>query len=820
MATNKSLVCIVQFGGSFIKNIDGTLTYEGGEAHLVDVDQNMSFDQLKSEVSEMYEIDMSNLAFKYMLPANKRTLITISNDKDLKRMVDIQQSSPSPEIFIVAKERIALNALMPLPLAAADVNATPSRASTNSIIESSTAMVCLDEKPNRLSAYWENAITGVGQTFKDAHAFRDTLRKYAIARCFAYKFVQNDRSRITAKCKAEGCPWRVHASKASGKTIKIKVLKDVHTCKKDEAATASRPIVTKYVVADLIKHKLRDSPDCSPADIVNEIERDYGLKLKYSQAWRAKEIVKEQLLGKDVDSYKELPRYCEKIPRTNPGSIATLLTTGEGRFHRLFISFRASLHGFEHGCRPLLFLDSTSVKLKYGDVLLVASSIDANDGTFPIAFAIVEQEAYESWKWFLLQLKSGLSSPRQITFVSDMKKGLKEAVREVFNNSNHAYSVACLIKNLLMEVKGTWSKAVKEVLSEIIYKAAKTCKSEEFDACVESIRSISPDAGAWITGLDPSCWTNLQFKGSRYDQVSSNVAETFDSWSTKASDLPVLKFVDNIRHKIAELILQRARESASWFSALAPKAEEKLQKEIEYAPSLSVSVCSQLTFEVTDDHVNVVNLEKRECSCLSWKVTGLPCRHAIASLHRIGRNPYDYCERYYTVSCYNQTYTEAINPVMNVDSIIHRKPKIAAVSASRQKVDLPRARRPPGRPRKRRIEVQEVVKKTTYCSRCKGPGHNKKTCKAAIGKLPGDEDEKLLELPDLDDEKLPDADDDKLPLPDIDDKVLDDDELPDDDVKLPDVDDRLDDHDTERLPNDVDKLPDIDLDDDKLPDDN
>lgn len=128
MATNKSLICIVQFGGSFIKNFDGTLSYEGGEAHLVDVDQNMSFDMLKSEVSEMYEIDMSNLAFKYMLPANKRTLITISNDKDLKRMVDIQQSSPSPEIFVVPKERIVLNALMaPLQAAAADVNATPSR---------------------------------------------------------------------------------------------------------------------------------------------------------------------------------------------------------------------------------------------------------------------------------------------------------------------------------------------------------------------------------------------------------------------------------------------------------------------------------------------------------------------------------------------------------------------------------------------------------------------------------------------------------------------------------------------------------------------
>ncbi|KAL6347558.1 hypothetical protein AAG906_026083 [Vitis piasezkii] len=40
----------------------------------------------------------------------------------------------------------------------------------------------------------------------------------------------------------------------------------------------------------------------------------------------------------------------------------------------------------------------------------------------------------------------------------------------------------------------------------------------------------------------------------------------------------------------------------------------------------------------------------------------------------------------------------------------------------------PTTKRPPGRPRKRRIESQFMSKKTVHCSRCNQPGHNRATC--------------------------------------------------------------------------------------------
>jgi hypothetical protein len=65
--------------------------------------------------------------------------------------------------------------------------------------------------------------------------------------------------------------------------------------------------------------------------------------------------------------------------------------------------------GFLKGCRPLICLDGTHIKTKYGGQLLTTVSIDGNDCIFPVAMAVVEVECYSSWKWFLTTLKNDLN---------------------------------------------------------------------------------------------------------------------------------------------------------------------------------------------------------------------------------------------------------------------------------------------------------------------------------------------------------------------------------------------------------------------------
>jgi zinc finger SWIM domain-containing protein 3 len=98
-----TVVAICQHGGEFVTNSDGTLSYSGGDAHAIEVSREMSVDDLRSEINNIFGIDSTDLPIKYFLPNNRRTLISISCDRDLQRMVDFTANAASAEVFLLNK---------------------------------------------------------------------------------------------------------------------------------------------------------------------------------------------------------------------------------------------------------------------------------------------------------------------------------------------------------------------------------------------------------------------------------------------------------------------------------------------------------------------------------------------------------------------------------------------------------------------------------------------------------------------------------------------------------------------------------------------
>lgn len=583
-----------------------------------------------------------------------------------------------------------------------------------------------DEKHAKGAQQWQNTITGVGQRFNSVHEFRESLRKYAIAHQFAFRYKKNDSHRVTVKCKAEGCPWRIHASRLSTtQLICIKKMNPTHTCEGAVATTGHQ--ATRSWVASIIKEKLKVFPNYKPKDIVNDIKQEYGIQLNYFQAWRGKEIAKEQLQGSYKEAYNQLPFFCEKIMETNPGSLATFTTKEDSSFHRLFVLFHASLYGFQQGCRPLLFLDSIPLKSKYQGTLLAATAADGDDGVFPVAFAVVDAESDDNWHWFLLQLKSALSTSCPITFVADRQKGLRESIADIFTGSYHAYCLRYLTEQFIRDLKGQFSHEVKRLMVEDFYAAAYATTPESFQRSIESIKSISLEAYNWIVQSEPLNWANSYFHGARYNHMASNFGELFYSWASDAHELPITQMVDVIRGKIMELIYTRRADSIQWLTRLTPSMEENLKKENHKVPPLQVLLSAGSTFEVRGDTIEMVDIDHWDCSCKGWQLTGLPCCHAIAVLGCMGRSPYDYCSRYFTTESYRLTYSESVNPIPNADVPVLKDSSQLTVT-----VTPPPTRRPPGRPTTKRYGSQEVVKRQLQCSRCKGHGHNKSTCKEFI----------------------------------------------------------------------------------------
>lgn len=98
------IVAICQLGAQFCTNSDGTLVSTGGEAHAIDLDRDMKLEDFKVEMSSMFDCDLSEFIIKYLLPSDMKTLITVSNDRELQRMVDFSTGSSTTEVFLLNQE--------------------------------------------------------------------------------------------------------------------------------------------------------------------------------------------------------------------------------------------------------------------------------------------------------------------------------------------------------------------------------------------------------------------------------------------------------------------------------------------------------------------------------------------------------------------------------------------------------------------------------------------------------------------------------------------------------------------------------------------
>ncbi|VVA35383.1 PREDICTED: MuDR family transposase [Prunus dulcis] len=740
----KKVIAICQSGGEFVTNKDGSLSYTGGEAYAIDIDQQTLLGDFKSEIADMFNCSAETMSIKYFLPGNKKTLITISKDKDLQRMVNFLGDTATVDVFVMSEEAAARNvsnmpasrssrttvseAVVPI-VEPIDVRVDTCNAIDQIDMElHETPLISVlgsssDDKHHKAAQQWENTITGVDQRFNSFGEFREALHKFSIAHGFAYRYKKNDSHRVTVKCKSQGCPWRIYASRLSTtQLICIKKMNTDHTC--EGAAVKAGYRATRGWVGSIIKEKLKVSPNYKPKDIADDIKREYGIQLNYSQAWRAKEIAREQLQGSYKEAYNQLPYFCERIKETNPGSVAAFTTKEDSSFHRFFVSFHASIVGFREGCRPLIFLDSTPLNSKYQGVLLAAIAADGDDGIFPVAFAVVDAETDDNWHWFLLELKSAVSISQQITFVADVQNGLKKSLTEVFDKCYHCYCLRHLAEKLNKDLKGQFSHEARRFMINDFYAAAYAPKLEAFQRSADNIKGISPEAYNWVIQSGPEHWANAFSGGARYNHMTSNFGQQFYSWVSEAHELPITQMIDVLRGKTMEAFYSRRVESNQWVTRLTPSKEEKLQKETTIAQSLQVLLSQGSTFEVRGESVDIVDIDHWDCSCKGWQLTGLPCCHAIAVFECIGRNPYDYCSRYFTVESYRSTYAESIHPVPNVDRPLPGESSLAAVT-----VTPPPTRRPPGRPKMKQAESLDIIKRQLQCSKCKGLGHNKKTCK-------------------------------------------------------------------------------------------
>lgn len=97
---------------------------------------------------------------------------------------------------------------------------------------------------------------------------------------------------------------------------------------------------------------------------------------------------------------------------------------GTETFHRFYVCFEVIKRLWKTWCRPIFGLDGCFLKSTLKGQLLAVVGRDANNGMYPIAWAVVDVENEPNWCWFIQNLKADLNlqNGRGFTLISDRQK--------------------------------------------------------------------------------------------------------------------------------------------------------------------------------------------------------------------------------------------------------------------------------------------------------------------------------------------------------------------------------------------------------------
>ncbi|KAI5648805.1 hypothetical protein M9H77_34810 [Catharanthus roseus] len=148
-------------------------------------------------------------------------------------------------------------------------------------------------------------------------------------------------------------------------------------------------------------------------NIIQEVQVLFQIGYTYKRAWYARKFAIERIFGSWDITFSILPKYLQAVQDLNSRTVYEFLhhrTSSPPKyvFKFVFWCFSPCIDGFPY-CRPVISVDGTHLRGSYKGVLLIASTWDANNHLFPLAFAIVDKESSESWNCSLKTCENTLS---------------------------------------------------------------------------------------------------------------------------------------------------------------------------------------------------------------------------------------------------------------------------------------------------------------------------------------------------------------------------------------------------------------------------
>ncbi|KAL7609296.1 uncharacterized protein LOC122197548 [Lactuca sativa] len=463
----------------------------------------------------------------------------------------------------------------------------------------------------------------IGQKYKNKKELKEKIQLHALETRRNIFFMKNDKMRLRAICKGtvafnDGhvgeptpCPWVIQGSRSDvNSNWFIKTYNHQHKClqtRKVRSATAK-------FISKQIMDQIESNPTIPVRALQDQLQKDYQVGFSIHKVSRAKSTAKKLVQGDYKKQYDVLRDYILELQSTNAETIVKLefdsepnLSATSRRFKRMYVCLGGMKKGFRACLRDFLGFDGAFMKGPFPGQILTAVRVDSNNGIYPLAYAIVETENTDSWKWFLECIADDLDlyANLNFTFISDRQKGLQTAISQLFPCAEHRFCLRHIHDNM-----------------------RKTWRTNEYKEHLWNC--------ATSTTIPPQHWARSHFTCRAVsDMLLNNLCEVFNSKLIEGRDKPLITRLDYIREYMMKRICNVIKVQKKCVGPLTPSATKIMEKNVNWASQYTVRWNGSDKYQVQgpwqDEHV--VDMVERVCSCRKWELIGLPCKHVIAVLN-------------------------------------------------------------------------------------------------------------------------------------------------------------------------------------------
>ncbi|GKC25086.1 transposase, MuDR, MULE transposase domain protein [Tanacetum coccineum] len=215
--------------------------------------------------------------------------------------------------------------------------------------------------------------------------------------------------------------------------------------------------------------------------------------------------------------------------------------------------------------------------------------------------------------------------------------------------------------------------------------------------------------------------------------MTSNSVESINALTKTVRKIPITSLMDWFRQLLQDWYYERRQKyEDTQDDELTPWASAKIKYRYLKSSNWSVrGILKNELYQVRDNQgIHTVNLQKGECTCRRWQISGLPCGHVCAVARVEGLTSVNNLAKpWFLIKTIKATYAGLFFPVTDVSTW-------EIPNEIQQVLPPDMGKKQSGRPKNRdRIRSQGEGPIINKCGRCGVKGHNRTACTVPLPKL-------------------------------------------------------------------------------------